>query len=59
LRRWTRPAIPQAAKAAAGWHICFEGLAGRLDGTQRPATKAALDELDADYASRFAIAPGG
>lgn len=45
----------QAVKTAAGWHICFDALAGRLDGTQRPATKAELDELEADYASRFAI----
>jgi uncharacterized protein YndB with AHSA1/START domain len=45
----------QADKFAAGWHICFDSLTGRMSGAQRPATRAELDEHEATYAKDFGI----
>ena len=52
----TFPDGSSAPKFAAGWHICFESAAGHLAGDQRPATRAELDQHEADYAKDFGLA---
>ncbi|HTA15917.1 MAG TPA: SRPBCC family protein [Solirubrobacteraceae bacterium] len=53
----------KAARDAAGWHLCLDGLAALLSGhddlapTDESAIPAGWDELNRSYEQRFGIAP--
>jgi uncharacterized protein YndB with AHSA1/START domain len=44
--------VGKAARDAAGWHVCLEHLAARLDGAEPPAT-GRWREVHPDYVARF------